>query len=401
MAGILTPISYFAETNHRQALPFGISFEDRLSHMYVIGKTGAGKTTLLESLLVQDMLVGQGFTLIDPHGDLVERIVRTLPQQHSEKTIYFNVPDTSQPFGYNPLKGVAPDRRPLAASGILDVFKKMWKDSWGQRLEHILRNAILALLDVPGATLPDLLRLLDDKSYRRSVAEKITNERVHHFWTQEFEKYSYRLRAEAIVPIQNKVGAFLADPVLQRILTTPEKPIKFRQIMDEGKILLVNLAKGRIGEDSAGLLGGLIITTIGLAAYSRADVDEGQRNTHHLYVDEFQNFTTLAFANMASELRKYRIGLILANQYLSQLDINIRDAVLGNAGTLITFRVGGQDASFLSREFTPKFAAPDLIELPNYHIVLKLMIDGAPSRPFSAITLTPRMAEAVALSRRN
>lgn len=381
-------ITYFAKTNKRKEIPFGIKRADRLSHMYVIGKTGAGKTTLLETLLTQDILVDEGVTLIDPHGDFVERVANNVPESRRNDFVYFNVPDRGQPYGYNPLKGVTEERRPLAASGILEVFKKMWRESWGQRLEHILRNAILALLDTPQATLPDILRLLDDNTYRKSVAKNLSNKRVQSFWLNEFEKYSYRLRAEAIVPIQNKVGAFLADPILFRILTAPAKPISLRSVMDEGKILLVNLAKGRIGEDASGLLGGLLVTTIGLAAYSRADTPEADRREHYLYVDEFQNFTTLAVANMASELRKYRVGLILANQYLAQLEPEVRDAVIGNAGTLISFRLGGRDAPFVARELAPVFQSADLISLPNYQIDLRLMIDGEPSKPFSAVTLT-------------
>ncbi len=386
-------IAYFAETNTRgKQIPFGIQYRDRLSHVYVIGKTGAGKTTLLESLVRQDIDHGYGVSLIDPHGDFVERVCRLLPDSRKNDAIYFDVADPKQPYGYNPLKYVAKDRRPLAASGLLEVLKKTWKDSWGQRLEHILRNAILALLDIPDATLLDILRLLDDKQYRRSVIARITDEQVKNYWQEEYANYSYRLRAEAIVPIQNKVGAFLADPVLRRVLTNPEQPLALRKIMDEEKILLVNLAKGRFGEDSASLLGGLLVTTIGLAAFSRADTPERSRKDHFLYVDEFQNFTTLSIANMVSELRKYRVGLVLANQYLAQLEPDIRYAILGNAGTFISFRVSAKDAAYIARELAPRFLPEDLVHLPNYQIYLKLLIDGAPSLPFSANTLMPEEA---------
>ncbi|MCU7867425.1 MAG: type IV secretion system DNA-binding domain-containing protein [Candidatus Thiodiazotropha sp. (ex Lucinoma borealis)] len=384
-------IAYFARTNFRnQGTRFGIKQTDRLSHIYTIGKTGTGKTSLLETLITSDIAHGNGLALIDPHGDLVERIAERIPPDRQHSLVYFNVPDPTQPYGYNPLKRVIPERRPLAASGILEVFKKMWKESWGQRLEHILRNALLALLETPEVTLNDILRLLDDKDFRGRVARNLSNTRVKEFWLKEFANYSYRLRAEAIVPIQNKVGAFLADPTLNRVLTNPRKPIPIRRIMDSGRILLVNLAKGRIGEDASGLLGGFLVTTIGLAAFSRADTLEMNRRDFYVYIDEFQNFTTLAIANMASELRKYHIGLTLANQYLHQLDPPIRYAVLGNAGTLISFRLGADDAPHIAREFAPIFLATDLMNLPNHVIYLKLMIDGTPSQPFSATTLPPK-----------
>lgn len=382
------PVACFARTNSRsKRIPFGIKYQDRLSHIYMIGKTGTGKTTLLDTLIMQDIENGHGVCLIDPHGDFVESVATRISSQRQKDIIYMNVPDASQPYGYNPLKYVVPEYRPLAASGILEVFKKMWKESWGQRLEHILRNAILALLESPYAELGDILKLLTDKNFRYETVKHLDNTRVKDFWLREYENYSYRLRADAIVPIQNKVGAFLADPTLNRILTNPKQPINIRRIMDEGKILLVNLAKGRLGEDTAGLLGGLLVTTVGLAAFSRADMPENKRRDFYLYIDEFQNFTTLAIANMASELRKFHVGLVLAHQYLHQLDPDIRHAVLGNAGTLISFRLGGKDAATIANEFPPIFTAEDLIFLPNYHIYLKLMIDGAPSKPFSAETM--------------
>jgi hypothetical protein len=265
----------------------------------------------------------------------------------------------------------------------------MWSDAWGVRMEHILRNALFALLEHGTATLPDILRLISDSSFRRKVADSLTNQPVKNFWLHEFNRYSFVYQRDGIAPIQNKVGAFLADPLLNRILTKPKVDIRIRRIMDEGGILLVNLAKGRIGEDSSSLLGALLVTTIGLAALSRADVPERERRHFILYIDEFQSFTTLAMANMLSELRKYGVGLTLAHQHLHQLEPDIRHAILGNTGTLISFRVGAEDAPFLAREFQPKFDTLDLLNLPNYHIYLKLMIDGVPSQPFSAETLLP------------
>lgn len=388
------PITYFARANFRNwGTAFGIKRSDRLSHMYVIGKTGTGKSTLLETLIRQDIANGEGAAVLDPHGDLVARIANSVPDHRKDDIIYFNVPDPSQPYGYNPLKRVIAEKRPLAASGLLEVFKKMWADAWGPRMEHILRNALLALMDYPQATLPDVLRLLRDSGFRKSVAGQVTNLQVKEFWLKEFENYPPRLRAEASVPLQNKVGAFLSNPTLHRILTEPEKTIHIRKIMDERKILLVNLAKGQIGEDSSGLLGGLLITTIGLAAFSRAETPEEKRQDFYVYVDEFQNFTTLSVANMIAELRKYHVGLVLANQYLHQLDPDIRHAVLGNAGTLISFRLGGKDAPYIAHEFAPKFKDTDLMNLPNHHIYLKLMIHGTPSQPFSAVTLPPSELE--------
>jgi energy-coupling factor transporter ATP-binding protein EcfA2 len=384
-------ITYFARTYYRHIRDlFGIKRRDRLFHTYVIGKTGAGKSTLLHTLILQDIRNGEGLTVIDPHGDLVEAIAAAIPERRRNDLIYFNVPDPGQPYGYNPLKHVAPDRRSLAASGVLEAFHKLWGEkAWGQRLEYILRNALLAMLDQPNADLTDLLRLLRDDTYRKEVVENIQNERVKEFWVHEYPKYASRYRAEAIAPIQSKIGAFLADPVLRRILTAPEQPLHLRKIMDDGKILLINLAKGKLGEDSASMLGALLVTTLGLAGFSRADLDPAARRHHWVYMDEFQSFTTLSIANMLSELRKYNVGITMAHQYLTQLEPDVRDAVIGNAGTLISFRLGGQDAPIIAREFLPTFSTEDLVNLPNYHIYLKLMIDGAPSKPFSAITVPP------------
>jgi hypothetical protein len=382
-------IAVFAAANFRGAHRlFGIKLVDRRAHMYIIGKTGVGKSTLLETLIKGDLDAGHGLALIDPHGDLVERVLRQVPPERKTEVLYFNVPDTTHTFAFNPLQHVAPSRRPLAASGMLNVFKRLWDDSWGPRLEHILRNALLALLDQPQATLADILRLLTDGSFRRQAAAKIQNPQVRSFWLKEFEGYPARFRAEAIAPVQNKVGAFLADPVLNRILTKHDSSFRLRDVMDQGKILLVNLAKGIIGEDTASLLGALLVARFGLAAMSRADIPEEQRKDFFLYLDEFHSFTTLSLAEMLSELRKYRLNLILAHQYLAQLDPKIRDAIFGNVGTIISFRVGAVDAELLAEEFYPEFSATDLTRLPNYHIYLKLMIDGALSHPFSAESVT-------------
>ena len=368
---------------------FGMKTEDRFSHIYVIGKTGTGKSTLLEGMALQDLELGNGFALIDPHGDLVERIAARIPSSRREDAIYLNASDPTQPYGYNPLRQVREEFISLAASGLMEVLKKMWADSWGVRMEHILRNVLLALLEQPDATLHDVLRLMTDQKYRKEIAKSLQNETVRNFLEKEFERFTFGYRADGIAPIQNKIGAFLADPLLNRILTKPEKDLHVRRVMDDGGVLLVNLAKGRLGEDSSSLLGGLLVTTIGLAAFSRADVAAEKRRDFFVYVDEFQSFTTLALVNMFSELRKYRVGFTVAHQYLHQLEPEIRHAVLGNAATVISFRVGAEDAPLLEREFVERFEQIDMMQLPNYRIYLKLMIDGMPSMPFSAMTLQP------------
>lgn len=376
------------KTNFRGSeLRFYIKNKDRLSHIYIIGKTGTGKSTLLENLVLHDISNRRGLVFFDPHGDSSQKIHAEVKSNPS--VIYWDVAENVLGIGYNPIRHVSPKRRPLLASGILEVFKKQWGDAWGVRMEHIFRNCLLTLLDQPHATLADILQLFNSPTYRHKALMWVENELVKSFWLQEYEKYSYRMRADAIAPIQNKIGAFLANPVLKQVLTEPKQALSLRRIMDDGQVLLVNLAKGKLGEDASLLLGGLLMTSVGLAAFSRADSPEHQRRDFALYADEFQSFTTLSLVNMASELRKYRVGLILAHQYLDQLDVKIRNAVIGNAGTLICFRLGGRDATFLEKEFQGIFTSHDLMRLPNYHIYLKLMIDGKPSLPFSAITIPP------------
>lgn len=366
---------------------FHIKPKDRLSHIYIIGKTGTGKSTLLENLILQDISSQRGLAFFDPHGDSSEKIYAAI--HNNPSVIYWDVADNIKGIGYNPIRAVSSKRRPLLASGILEVFKKQWGDAWGVRMEHIFRNCILTLLDQPQATLADILQLFNNPTYRRQAVGQVKNEQVKAFWLQEYEKYSYRMRADAIAPIQNKIGAFLANPILKQVLTEPKVNLSLRRIMDQGQVLLVNLSKGKLGEDASLLLGGLLMTSVGLAAFSRADMPESERRDFSLYADEFQSFTTLSLVNMASELRKYHVGLILAHQYLHQLDDKIRNAVIGNAGTLICFRIGAHDAIFIDKEFQGIFSSRDLMSLPNYHIYLKLMIDGKPSQPFSATTLPP------------
>ena len=383
-------ITAFAETNFRNRRHrFGIKRADRLAHLYLIGKTGTGKSTLIANLAHQDLLHGEGFALLDPHGDLAEEVLRSVPVERQCDLIYLNVPDVSHALAFNPFESTGPAFRPLVASGLISVFKKIWAESWGPRMEYILRNALLALLDLPLSTLLDIPRLLDEPAFRRQVLAYVQNTQVRRFWLREYESYPVRFRAEAIAPIQNKVGEFLVNPILRNIVGQSKSAFDLRRVMDEGKILLVNLAKGKIGEDTAALLGGMLVTKIGLAALGRSNSAEADRRDFYLYADEFPSFTTASFAGMLSEMRKYHVGLVLAHQYIEQLDEAVRGAILGNVGTTITFRVGLPDALLLEKEFCPEFTANDLIKLPNYHIYLKLMIDGVVSKPFSAKTVPP------------
>jgi hypothetical protein len=354
--------------------------------MYAIGKTGTGKSTLLKTLMLHDIHAGEGLALFDPHGDLAEELVTQVPAFRRKDLIYLNVPDKSLLWHFNPFAGVSTDRRALAAAGLVEVFKKLWSDDWGPRLEHLLRNVVFTLLETGNATFADIPRLFSDKDYRASVVRKVTNGMVRTFWEKEFAGYSPAFRAVVTAPLLNKVGAFLTDPLLHSILTGERSSLDLRRVMDEGKILVVNLSKGRIGEGPASLLGSLLVSHLFLAGLERADLPQEKRRDFYLYLDEFHTFATLTLATMLSELRKYRLNLVLAHQYLSQLETEIRDAVFGNAGTFIAFRVGALDAPTVARELSPKFEADDLLSLPNFSVYLRLMIDGEPSKPFSAGT---------------
>ena len=382
------PITFIGRTNARQPYrTFGIRQRDRLSHMYIIGRTGVGKSTLMEYMARQDIERGDGLTLLDPHGDMVSRIAANIPDHRRDDVIYFDATNMTQPYGYNPLRRIQPERRALLTSGMMEVFHKLWGErAWGQRMEYIFRNVLLALLDQPKADLTDVQRLLLDKDFRLRATRHIAHPPVRDFWLKEYLKYSDRYRAEAIAPIQSKVGAFLADPRLYRILIDPEKPLSFRRIMDERKVLLVNLSIGQIGADAAALLGGLLVTTIGLAGMSRADMPERDRWPHWLYLDEFQSFTTLSMANMLSELRKYGVGMIMAHQYIHQLSPEVYRAVLGNTGSIIVFRSGSEDAVILANELGGNVVTRDIITCSNYNFLLKIMINGEMSRPFSGTT---------------
>jgi len=383
-------ITFFAVTNYRDIRQrFGIREKNRRGHIYIVGKTGTGKSTLIENMVISDINEDHGLALIDPHGDLSEDVLSFLPKRKVKDVIYFNPGDIDYPIAFNPLESVHSDQHHLVASGLISVFKKIWSEFWGPRLEHILRHSILTLLEQPKSTILDIPRLLTDKEFRWEIIGKVKNQQVREFWFSEFEKYSAWLRTEATSPILNKMGQFLTSFPLRNIVGQKENTFDLRNVMDEGKILIVNLAKGKIGEDNCSLLGAIIVTKIWLAAVSRADLPEEKRKSFYLYVDEIHSFLTLSFTDILSEARKYGLHMTLAHQYIDQLDEKIRGAIFGNVGTIISFRVGIDDAEHLAKQFYPIFKENDLINLPNYHIYLKLMIDGATSQPFSAITLPP------------
>ncbi|MEI6529472.1 MAG: type IV secretion system DNA-binding domain-containing protein [Candidatus Falkowbacteria bacterium] len=383
-------IAVFAQTTYRNEFKkFGIKTDDRRRHMYLIGKTGMGKSTILENMIVDDIRAGHGVAVVDPHGDLAEKIVEYIPADRIKDVVYFNPSDINFPIAFNVVEQVEPHLRHLVASGLIGVFQKLWADSWGPRLEYILRNAILAILDFPGSTLMGVVRMLSDKNYRKKVVANIKDPVVKAFWEKEFSGYADKFASEAVSPIQNKVGQFLSSSLMRNIIGQVKSAIDIRDIMDSGKILIMNLSKGRIGEDNSALLGAMMITKIQLAAMSRVDVPESERRDFYLYIDEFQNFSTDSFANILSEARKYRLNLILAHQYIEQLSEKVKPAVFGNVGTMVVFRVGAADAEELEKEFLPTFTEEDLVNLPKYEMYLKLMIDGIASSPFSAKGLPP------------
>jgi type IV secretory pathway TraG/TraD family ATPase VirD4 len=383
----ITPL---AITNYRDIRKqFGIKEKNRRGHIYIIGKTGTGKTTLIENMVISDIKAGKGVCLIDPHGDLCEKVLDSIPKNRIKDTIYFNPSDIEHPIAFNPLEIVDSDHRHLVVSGLISVFKKIWSGFWGPRLEHIFRNTLFTLLEYPNSTLLDIPRLLTNKEFRLKVLNHVNHQQIREFWFYEFDKYSAWLRSEAISPILNKIGQFLTSLPLRNIVAQKENTFSIKDVMDKGKILIVNLAKGKIGEDNSSLLGAMIVTKIQLAALDRAHEPENKRKSFYLYVDEFHNFMTLSFADILSEARKYGLSLTLAHQYIDQLDDKIRAAVFGNVGTIISFRVGNGDAAYLAKEFYPVFDEYDLCNLPNYHIYLKLMIEGKTSAPFSAVTQVP------------
>jgi len=383
-------IIFFGETTFRnKRKKFGIKLDDRRRHFYVIGKTGVGKTSVMENMAIQDIVNGNGMGFIDPHGEAAEKLLDFIPSERINDVVYFNPADLSHPIAFNVMENVDPTHRHLVSSGLMGVFKKIWPDVWSARMEYILNNAILALLEYPDSTLLGINRMFADPEFRKKVVDNVSDPIVKNYWTHEYAKYSQQYESEATGAIQNKVGQFISNPLIRNIVGQVKSTLNIRKIMDEKKIFVVNISKGRVGEDNSKLLGSLIITKLQLAAMSRVNIPERERKDFFLYVDEFQNFATSSFVSILSEARKYRLSLILGHQYITQMEEEVRDAVFGNIGTLVSFRVGPDDAEFLEKEFSPEFTATDLVNLPKYNIYVKLMIDGLTSNPFSAETLPP------------
>ena len=386
-------ITYFAETDARnKRVKFGIKAKDRTRHVYVIGKTGMGKSTLLENMAVQDIQNGEGMCFIDPHGKTADLLMEYVPQSRIRDVIYIAPFDTEFPISFNVLESIDPDKRHLVVSGLMSTFKKIWVDAWSARMEYILTNTLLALLEAPGSTLLGVNRMLSDKAYRNDIVSYIKDPSVKAFWTKEFASYTERQAAEAVPAIQNKVGQFTANPLIRNMIGQPHSSFDFREAMDKKKIMIINLSKGKIGDENMKLLGGLLVTKIYLAAMSRADVPDRVMKmlpNFYLFVDEFQNFANASFADILSEARKYKLNLTIAHQYVEQMDEFVRPAVFGNVGTMILFRIGANDAEMLENEFTPQFEIEDLVNLGFAQVYLKLMIDGLTSPPFSAMTLPP------------
>ncbi len=371
------------------AYPFGISAADHCHHVYIIGKTGSGKTTLLRNLLIQHITLGHGVGLIDPHGDLAEELLNHIPPPRADHLVYFNPGDLEFPIGLNLLANVEPDDRHLVASGIVGAFKNIWRDSWGPRLEYILYNAIAALLDCPNTSLLGVNRMLTDDNYRSWVIRQIKDPFIRAFWAEEYASYDPRFQREAIAPIQNKLGQFLLNPVVRNILGQVASKVSIPFVMDNSRLFIANLSKGRLGADKANLLGALLTTQFQLGAMARAKRPESERLPFYLYIDEFQNFSTDAFASILAEARKYRLCLTISHQYIDQLTLPVRQAVFGNVGTLISFRIGYADAEVLEKEFGNTFPPSAIADLAQYEAMVKLLEDGTNREPFRARMRAP------------
>lgn len=386
-------ITYFAETDARnKRIPFGIKETDRSRHIYIIGKTGMGKSNLLDNLAIQDIQNYKGLAFIDPHGGSADALLEYVPEDRINDVLYLAPFDMENPVSFNVMEDVGYDKRHLVASGLMATFKKIWQDVWSARMEYILSNTLLALLEYPNSTLLSVNKMLSDKAYRKQVVDSLKDEAVKAFWVEEFANYTERMQAESVPAIQNKIGQFTSNPVIRNIIGQPKSTFNFRDIMDEGKIVIINLSKGRIGEINAQLLGSMIVTKIYLAAMSRADVSPEelkQLPSFNLHVDEFQSFANESFSDILSEARKYKLALTMAHQYIEQMPEEVRSAVFGNVGTLISFRVGATDAEYLEKEFAPTFTAQDIVNLGRFQIYLRLMINQVGSKPFSATTLPP------------
>ncbi|MDO8513195.1 MAG: type IV secretion system DNA-binding domain-containing protein [bacterium] len=387
-------MTILAQTNFRhREQKFGIKMIDRRLHMYSIGKTGTGKSTLMENMIYDDLIRGRGLAVVDPHGQTIDHILKFIPEERMKDVVYLNPADQSCPIGFNLLESVEADQKNIMASGLMSVFLKLWEGTFSARMEYILRNTILALIDYPRATMLGIMRVLNDKNYRKMILSYVKDPVILDFFYNEYEKYDPKFRTEAIAPIQNKVGQFLSSSTIRNIVGQEKSTINISEIMNNGKILLVDLSVGKIGEDNSTLLGSMMITKIQLAAMQRAHVPEEERRDFYLYVDEFQNFATESFATILSEARKYHLNLTLTNQYTAQVDEKVMDAIMGNIGTMVAFRVGAPDADLLAKEFEPVFETTDLINQPNRHIYIKMAIDGVTCPAFSADTLPPRVLE--------
>ncbi|HEY4522927.1 MAG TPA: type IV secretion system DNA-binding domain-containing protein [Candidatus Paceibacterota bacterium] len=386
-------ITYFAATDSRgKRVPFGIKAKDRGRHMYVIGKTGMGKSTLLENMAIQDIRNGEGFAFIDPHGSAVDKLLDYIPEERVKDIVYFAPFDLERPIAFNVMEDVGYDKRHLVVSGLMATVKKIWPDAWSARMEYILTNTLLALLEYPDATLLGVNRMYTDKGYRKKVVDNVKDPLVKDFWVNEFATYTDRYTQEATPAIQNKIGQFTSNPLIRNIIGQPTSSFDIREMMDEKKILLINLSKGLVGDTNMKLLGSMLVTRIFLGAMSRADLPEAELARvpkFYFYVDEFQNFANETFAEILSEARKYNLNLIIAHQYIEQMEEEVRAAVFGNVGTTVTFRVGPFDAEVLETVFFPEFTKEDLVNLGARQIYLTLMIDGLGSRPFSAVTIPP------------
>jgi len=380
-------INYFAKTyfKNRETI-FGIRTPDRRRHIWTLGKTGTGKSTLIANMAIDDLKKGRGLAVIDPHGDLIEILLDYVPKNRINDVIYFN-PADSRPPTINPLEVKTREEAELAASGLLSIFTKIWANVWSARMEYILRNSFLTLAQTPGSTLADVLKILSNRKFRDQIVQKIDDPNLVHYWNEEFNKMPERLQKEAISPIQNKVGQFVLSPMIREIIGQPKGSFRIDDIMDDGKIFFANLSQGRIGEDNANLLGAMLITKIQLAAMHRVDIREHERRDFYLYVDEFQNFATTSFIKILSEARKYRLNLMLANQYMAQIPEDVQKAILGNIGTMISFTAGAEDAQILHKEFSEVFTENDLVNLSRFQVAIKLTIDGQSNRPFLANTL--------------
>ncbi len=406
-------ITYLGKVQSRsETIIFGILDEDRRKHMYLLGKTGMGKSTFLENMIVQDIYNDKGLCFLDPHGDSSEYIIKRIPERRLKDLVYFNPSDLEYPIGLNILEPTSGEDPYLVVSGLMQIFAHIWAGSWSSRMEYILSNTLFALLEVPGSTLLGVVRMLSDNDYKEYVISHIKNPTVKNFWVKEYAAFNDKYRTEAVAPILNKIGQFFSSDITLNMMGQTVSTINFREIMDDGKILIMNLSKGKVGEQAIGLIGSMIITKLQLAAMSRVNMPESERRDFYLYVDEFQNFTTESFATILSEARKYRLALVLAHQYIKQLEESdnekVKNAVFGNVGTMMTFAIGAEDAAKMELEFEPVFTGQNLVNLSKFQMALKLGIQGKPSAPFLAQTLSPILPDeimsldrAIEVSRKN